>query len=70
MNAQEDDQLLTTEEAAALIGVSPRTLMRWAKGDEPKIQSYPTRRAVTEARPGIGWRRSEVLKVAGKPDNV
>lgn len=67
--AQDDDELLTTEEAAQLAGVSPRTLLRWRDKDQ-RVQSYPTQRTVTEARPGVGWRRSEVLAAAGKSDNV
>lgn len=69
MEPQEDDQLLTTEEAAKLAGVAPRTLMRW-RDKERRLQSYETRRDIVEARPGIGWRRSEVLKAAGKPDDI
>lgn len=67
--AQNDEELLTTEEAARLAGVSARTLLRW-RDQENRVQSYPTRRTVTEARPGVGWRRSEVLAAAGKSDNV
>lgn len=63
---QAETELLTTEEAAKLAGVSARTLIRW-RDEEKRLQSYPTRRPVIEARPGVGWRRSEVLKAAGKP---
>ena len=39
--------------------------MRW-RDKEQRLQSYPTRRSVVEARPGIGWKRDdEVLKAAG-----
>lgn len=66
MTVQGDEDLLTTAEAAQLAGVSPRTLIRW-RDREQRLQSYPVRHAVVEARPGIGWKREEVLRAAGKP---
>ena len=60
-----DDDLLTTADAAKLAGVSARTLIRWR--DDGKLESVPIRRPVIEARPGIGWRRADVLRVVEKP---
>ena len=60
-----DDDLLTTAEAAKLAGVSARTLIRWR--DDGKLESVPIRRPAIDARPGTGWRRAAVLRVAEKP---
>lgn len=59
----ENDELLTTEQAAALAGVSQRTLARWRKLG--KIEPQRGRIRVVESRPGLGWKREDVLRVAG-----
>jgi hypothetical protein len=54
------DELLTTAEAAAILGRNPNTLVKWRIQKPPRGPAIVTVRVAASIRRGVRYRRSDV----------